>query len=224
MPLSWDGGYAGGFVGMMQGKSNTTVDGWNDRLPVQKCYTNEETGEEKCHIVRHQFVNISYPGITNDGNVIGIMFGAYGGYNKQLNRALVVGLELDGAWSGARDYNTIYAVTSSHKMPWNFNFTGRLGFLVTPQQNTMLYVKAGLNVKEQRSEITSPSATASENKTKAGWTAGLGVEHKFDQRLLARVEGMYEKVSDQTVSIPGASTTLKGGAWNAKVGLAWAFN
>jgi len=64
----------------------------------------------------------------------------------------------------------------------------------------------------------------SADQTKVGWTAGMGVEHKFTQKLSGRVEGMYSKVSDQTLNIPGATSTLNGSSWNMKAGLAWAFN
>lgn len=220
----WDGYYVGGYVGAQQSKSNTSVDGWTNRNPVQRCWTNEETGKEYCRNVHNEFVSTSYPGASTDGNVIGIMVGVFGGYNKQFNNAIVAGIELDGGWSGARDNVLIYNVNATHKMPWNFNLTGRLGFLVTPSMDTLLYVKAGLAVLEQKSDLSGNGFTASESKTKAGWTAGLGVEHKINARLSARVEGMFTKVSDQTISIPGATTTLNGGSWNAKAGLSWSFN
>jgi outer membrane immunogenic protein len=241
---TWDGGYVGGYVGAQQGKSDNGVDGWTDSQtnvvpgqtnPVQDCYYKGE-GDSKtlvCKDSKHQFIttgptnvssSTSYPAVANSGNVIGVTFGAYGGYNKQLNQGIVVGVELDGGWSGARDYNTIYAVTANHKMPWNFNLTGRLGILPTSSMDTLVYLKAGMAVQQQQSWLSGPSGAASADNTKVGWTAGVGIEHKINQRLSARVEGMYSKVSDQTISIPGAISTLSGASWNAKAGLAWSFN
>ena len=109
---SWNGWYTGGYAGVQQGRSNTSVDGWSntERLPVQRCSTNEETGEEKCHQVRHQFVNVtnSIPGASTDGNLVGATFGAYGGYNWQMQGGVVLGVELDAGWSGARETTTTF--------------------------------------------------------------------------------------------------------------------
>lgn len=228
---NWDGGYIGGYLGAQQGKSNTGVDGWTDKNYVQKeCkydgpvleiakgfgdYCGNSWGPK-------QYTTTTYPAASASGNVIGVTFGAYGGYNKQLTQIIVAGLELDGGWSGARDYVQVYAVSASHKMPWNANLTARLGVLVTP--DTLLYAKGGLAIQNQKSTLVGPSGSASADQTKAGWTAGAGIEHKITQRLSARVEGLFTKVSDQTIVIPGASSTLNGGSWNAKAGLAWSFN
>lgn len=227
VPYKWDGGYLGIYAGGEQGKSSTSVDGWTDKIPVQRCYTKyegeSETPTEYCRNVRHQYVKLSYPGVSNNGNVIGVALGAYLGYNKQINSAMVVGVELDGGYSGARDNEVIYAVTSSHKMPWNMHLRGRLGFLPTTNQDTMLYLAGGLVVKQQKTELSGPGGVASESKTKAGWTVGLGAEHKFTQRLSGRIEGGWDKVTDQTVCIPGACTTLNGGSLFARAGLSVSF-
>jgi opacity protein-like surface antigen len=157
--------------------------------------------------------------------VIGITFGAILGYNKAVNQAVVLGVELDGGYSGARDNEVIYAVTSSHKMPWNANLTGRIILLPTAKQDIGVYLKGGLAIQNQQSTLAGPGGYASANETKAGWTLGGGVEQKIPSwKASARVEAMYSKVSDQTVSIPGASTTLDGRSWNMKAALTWAFN
>lgn len=252
---NWAGSYVGGYVGAQQGKSNTGVDAFTDTQnytipgqtipgqvnPVQKCYTQHEWEGDGpapviCHDSKYQFLTTqpfttqptnlttsqSFPGASSNGNVIGVTGGLYGGYNWVQGKA-ILGIEADGGWSGARDYVQVYAVNASHRMPWNFNLTARAGFLV--MQNTLLYGKGGLAVLNQHSEITGPTGTASENKTKAGWTIGGGIEQaNFILGARGRVELMYAKVSDQTVSIPGASTTLNGGSWKGVVGLAWSLN
>lgn len=230
VPYKWDGKYVGVYVGVEQGKSNTNVDGWTDKTCVLKdhkkpqyeivsldsVWENPKWSYDPCK--KNGYTLTNYPGVASDGNVIGLTLGAYLGYNKQVNQVMVLGVEVDAGYSGARDNEVIYAVTSSHKMPWNARLRGRVGFLPTAAQDTMLYLALGGVLKEQRTSITGPSETASENKVKAGLTAAVGVEHKWGA-LTARVEGGYDRVSDQTVCITGACTTLKGGSMFARAGL-----
>lgn len=229
---SWTGPIIGGTIGIQQGKSNTNVDGWTDKNPVVSCYKPKQyevakdviwSEEEYCKTSKHKYVSQSYPGASSDGNVIGLRFGAYAGYNYQFNTMWVTGVELGGGKSFARDNTQIYATNAKHALPWDLDLTAKLGVLFTQARTTMAYVKGGLKVQNQHSELQGPSGVASEDKTKAGWTAAFGVEHKVDKALF-RIETAYSHVSDQTVCIPGACSTLKGGSWQVLAGLGWALN
>ena len=235
--VNWTGKYVGVYVGAEQGKSNTTVDGWTNSQtnPVMECKPDWKwEGEGEAPLVckpytqwhgykTYQVTNTTnYPGVSTDGNVIGITGGMYAGYNQQVNSALVLGIEADIGVSGARDNEVVYDVTSSHKMPWNARLRGRVGFLPAANGNTMLYLALGGVMKGQKTSITSSSGSASESRTAAGGTAGVGVEHKWGA-LTGRVEAGYDKVKDQEVCIPGACTTLKGGSFFGRAGLALSF-
>lgn len=226
---SWDGAYIGGYVGVMQGKSSTTVDGWTDNTPITQCeydwkkVLNEWSKVYECEQSKHKYVQQTYPGATSPGNPVGVMFGGILGVNKTWGHFLAGG-EVDGGYSGARACETVYNVVGCHKMPWNLNVALRAGFLVGPSMDTLLYGKGGLAVIQQQTDLTGSSGTVSESKTKLGWILGGGIEHKFNPKLMARVEGLYRKVSDQTVVIPGAQSTLKGDSWDIKVGLTTPLN
>jgi outer membrane immunogenic protein len=102
---------------------------------------------------------------TSRQNVDGGLFGGQIGYNWQLDRKWVLGLEADGQWTGERgrtinnlgsvdfptpgnDFNILStaSVNNETKLNWLATFRGRAGFLADP--SLLLYVTGGLAVGE----------------------------------------------------------------------------
>ena len=98
-------------------------------------------------------------------NVNGGLFGGQIGYNWQVDRNWVLGLEADGQWTGERgssndflgsvrfptpgnDFNVLASASLSNetKLPWFATFRGRAGFLADP--SLLLYATGGLAVGE----------------------------------------------------------------------------
>lgn len=98
---------------------------------------------------------------------------------------------------------------TSASLPWFATFRGRTGYLAEP--SLLLYATGGLAVGEvklttqpnltiqQYDGPTTPfgplttiaGATASESRTRAGWTIGAGIEKKFDPHWSAKIEYLY---------------------------------
>jgi outer membrane immunogenic protein len=100
---------------------------------------------------------------TSTQNVNGGVFGGQIGYNWQVDRKWVLGLEADGQWTGERgrannnlgsidiptpgdDFNLLStgSVSNETKLPWFATFRGRAGFLADP--SLLLYATGGLAV------------------------------------------------------------------------------
>jgi outer membrane immunogenic protein len=98
-------------------------------------------------------------------DVNGGVFGGQIGYNWQIDRSWVIGLEADAQWTGERgsrndllasirvptpgnDFNivTTTSASSEWKLPWFATFRGRAGFLADP--SLLLYGTGGLAVGE----------------------------------------------------------------------------
>jgi outer membrane immunogenic protein len=121
------------------------------------------------------------------------------------------------------DFNAIAALSTSlsYDLQWFATFRGRVGLLATPQ--TLLYATGGLAVGEFRYSAaattltstvfgpglagTTPTgvvltlpvgAAASSTDTRAGWTLGAGVEHKFSQNWSGKLEYLYMDFGSKT--------------------------
>jgi outer membrane immunogenic protein len=130
----------------------------------------------------------------------GTVIGATAGYNWQRDR-WVVGLE------GDIDYSTIQGgtggVQNSSTPPCNFGVSGncdtsllwlgtaraRIGYT---RDRLLPYVTGGLAVGSlQSSEGVSSPPFGSGTVTRAGWTAGGGIEARIDERWSAKLEYLY---------------------------------
>jgi outer membrane immunogenic protein len=147
----------------------------------------------------------------------GVLGGAQIGYNLQVARNWLLGLEADFQGTGQRGSATFPPITEifagaavttvtttgtlTQKMPWFGTVRGRLG--VEPSSNVLLYVTGGLAYAQIRSTaaisatVASPGGTAtaalssSVNNDRAGWTGGFGAEWMFAKQWSAKVEYLY---------------------------------
>ncbi len=137
----------------------------------------------------------------------------YTGYNWLINNDVVAGVELSAGYadnqsSANRLYLPVTPVTpevlpataaTTLKSDWDVKFRGRLGYLVTP--STLLYGAVGVAVTQLEATTTcqgpvgwvcfGPDRKETVSETLFGWTAGVGVEHAFSDRVLARAEYSY---------------------------------
>jgi outer membrane immunogenic protein len=138
-----------------------------------------------------------------------VRVGAYAGYNWQLARSWVGGLEADIAWGDSNHtqigipgvYNSNPLGTrndpSSVKETWDGSLRARLGFLVTP--TVLLYGTGGISWQEVKLNATCFSTSnwcvADRNETfstlKTGWTVGGGLEGVISGNWLGRAEYRY---------------------------------
>ncbi|HEY6380901.1 MAG TPA: outer membrane beta-barrel protein, partial [Pseudolabrys sp.] len=137
------------------------------------------------------------------------------GYNWQQGN-FVNGLEGDWSWIGARTsqlaaLNTFESLSTSFDVNWLATLRGRAGLAF---DSTLVYVTGGVafgHANNRFNLIFTPSsgpslvASFTENKTKVGWTAGVGVEHMFSQHWTARAEFRYVDLGTATVACNSAT-------------------
>lgn len=147
----------------------------------------------------------------------GVLGGGQIGYNVQVMRNWLLGLEADFQGTSQRGSTTFPPITEifagaavttvtttgtlTQKMPWFGTVRARLG--VEPSEHWLLYVTGGLAYAQIRSTaatsatVAAPGGTAtfgmssSVNNDRAGWTAGGGVEWMFAKQWSAKVEYLY---------------------------------
>lgn len=143
----------------------------------------------------------------------GFTAGGQLGYNHQVDRWLF-GVEADASFFGARQSRTVvspfpigissFATSNSVTTDWLFTLRPRVGFAV---DRTLFYATGGLALTELKYNASfadglSQAEAAGFTKTKAGWTAGLGIEHAFTNNWSAKVEYLYTDFGRQSVVGP----------------------
>jgi outer membrane immunogenic protein len=150
------------------------------------------------------------------------------GYNWQVNPKWLFGVEADIQGTGERGGSVdplpsvrIGAIgltgtsASNTSFPWFATFRGRTGWL--PDPSLLLYVTGGLAVGEVKfntqttlvaqlfdgntprgAPITVVGATIFDRQTRVGWTAGGGIEKKFDPHWSGKLEYIYIDLGSAT--------------------------
>jgi outer membrane immunogenic protein len=154
------------------------------------------------------FAAVAVPvGVTS--NLNGGIAGGQIGYNWQVSN-WVWGVEGDGQWSGERHTDTLicgvactgtpaaaFGASVTQKIDAFGTFRGRVGWLVTP--DVMLYGTGGLAVASFRTSASAAvtaarlvaGVAATNSTTRAGWTAGAGIEGMFAPHWSAKLEYLY---------------------------------
>jgi outer membrane immunogenic protein len=197
------------------------------------------------------------PSTTHDPKVNGWLGGLQAGYNWQ-SGAWVYGVEGDIQITGAKDDDNWSVAglppaiiltdflpgpagggtaffTNEWKLPWFATFRGRLGFL--PAERWLVYVTGGLAVGESKYNMTFTQSVAggcrcyslSDDVTRAGWTAGGGVETALARNWTAKLEYLYVDLgthSIDTVDVDGVPFHVEHKIRNhaLRLGLNYKFN
>jgi outer membrane immunogenic protein len=138
------------------------------------------------------------PNWTVDNNPAGMEYGIVLGHNYSLGHQLIAGAELAYSYQADADDNSLYknlgALDPNYPVtvsPLNaYALSGRLGYLIS--QNMMGYFSLGYSLVEVEHTyydfFTLPYRQESSKDWLDGWTAGLGLEYKFDKNLSAKME------------------------------------
>ncbi len=135
-------------------------------------------------------------------NTSGFTGGIQGGYNWQFG-SMLAGFEVDFEYfrsAGSRTVTgsalgTSFSINTAITTDWLFTARPRLGFVTN---NWLVYGTGGLAVTNLKasSSFSDPgpeSDSSSWSKTKAGWTAGGGVEVAFPGKWTLGAEYLYVK-------------------------------
>ena len=154
---------------------------------------------------------------TFDGNKTGGALGGLLGYNWQSGN-FVYGFEGDWIWTGVKTApsNGVFDfhANSSFDVNWIATVRGRAGLAVDA---TLIYFTGGVALGHVSNDYTVINDSAgnifarfTQNRTKVGWTAGVGLEHMFGPHWTARAEARYVDLGTKSVSCTEGSSGLCG--------------
>jgi outer membrane immunogenic protein len=161
----------------------------------------------------------------------GFVGGVEVGYDWQ-DRYFVYGVAADWTWTGLKNTQTHASgsslFTHQAKIDWLASFRGRMGLAV---DNTLVYVTGGVALGHLKSNAARVDAGGFQSygaldKTKVGWVAGGGVEHKLNRNWSIKGEALYydlgrETASGSTVSGATYSTSFHHEVIVGRMGIAY---
>lgn len=173
--------------------------------------------------------------ITNTINLGGGILGGTLGCNYQFDPTWLVGIETDLSWTNKKGrvndippFNTSF--TSETKEKWLGTLRARLGGVFGPTRAELLYVTGGLAYANAEITVAGLGVSASQSKTRTGWTVGAGWEHKLTQALSAKIEYLYVDLGNTAYFNPPPSATFADRAGGVRltdhvvrVGVNWQF-
>lgn len=137
---------------------------------------------------------------TTNGGLIGGTLG----YNYQFYNNVVLGLETDLAWSGAKGDidcpNPDFSCRS--KATWIGTLRPRLGYAF---DRFLPYVTAGAaygNV-DVSTEWKATGESVGSSNTRFGWAAGAGAEYAFTDQITAKIEYMHTDLGNHDFTVTG---------------------
>jgi outer membrane immunogenic protein len=143
---------------------------------------------------------------TEKTTAVGATFGGQVGYNWQ-SQNFVYGLEADLNWVGARKTETtqnpgFFPVVNSTKLTWLATVRARAGVAFG---RTLVFGTGGLAVGQVKNSLTFPPPIVcgvcplESNGTRAGWTAGGGIEHFISNpHVTVKAEALYVDLGRKT--------------------------
>jgi len=193
---NWQGFYVGGLVGASRLNETARTD------------ANSSSGSTPC--------GYNSLGTCSTGTT-GAVAGAEVGYDWQ-SRYFVYGVVADWTWTGLKHTQahssgtTVWTHTA--KVEWLASFRGRMGLAV---DDTLVYFTGGLALAELKSSAGISAASFSTDygalsTVQAGWVAGLGVEHKFNQNWSVKAEALYYDLGRKSAS----GTSTFGGSYSTE--------
>jgi outer membrane immunogenic protein len=140
---------------------------------------------------------------------VGATGGIQLGHNWVVDRKWLVGWETDLQLTSIDTDSTSViggiTVQANGKVPFFGTLRGRVGYI---SDWGLVYVTGGLLYTYLKTNVvTSAGGNFSQSELQAGWTIGGGYERFFTNRISAKLEYLYLRPSDISVSAFGVSTT-----------------
>ena len=147
---------------------------------------------------------------THNSHLNDVSLGFFGGYNWIINNNLLVGLETEylhrKSHSGRTSKYSTSAIGTDYsaktKIKGVASIRARIGGFFN-QQQTLAYVTLGQsNAKVERIWIDSLGTdTKSQKGWHNGWTAGIGLEHKYFEKLSIRAEIRHSNYGEELITM-----------------------
>jgi outer membrane immunogenic protein len=214
---NWTGFYVGGNAGYSWGRADTTQSDVVTSTSVTQCFRDPASAPltgALSTIVCAPNTTTTFPvvtgpttaaaGTSSRANVNGFIGGGQVGYNWQMDRAWLIGLEADLQYSAQRGSQTDCTPvgcaigsafgSSTHNLKWFGTVRGRLGWL--PTDRILLYATGGFVYGQlDSSYVTGVVGTAflpaNTSNWRGGWTVGGGVEGVITDRWTVKAEYLY---------------------------------
>jgi outer membrane immunogenic protein len=214
---NWTGFYVGGNVGYSWGDADNDVAGTFSTITRTRQFRTASgpvPGPGFTDVTSAPVVAAATG--TSKGRFDGVIGGVQTGYNWQIDRTWVFGIETDFQGSGERGSTTVCVsasclafVTSETKLRWFGTLRGRIGVLVDPR--IMLYGTGGLAYGNfdlnYGSTLFGIAGAASVNTTRIGWTVGGGIEGALDNNWSIKAEYLYADYGRAGGAFAGVSNT-----------------
>ena len=113
--------------------------------------------------------------------------GAYAGFNGEIDRNIIIGIEGDGTLTAKRGSDG----TTQVENPWDATLRARIGF---GSPGLLVYGTGGI----AWGQVKATTAGTTETATRTGWTAGGGLEARVTTSATARVEYRYTNLGTST--------------------------
>lgn len=147
----------------------------------------------------------NYANSPFDGDVSGLVLGAYAGYNYQMNDGFVLGFEVGGNWRDVDGSTTTVSPEEFEtKQKWDASAVARLG---VPMDNFLFYGLGGVSVTEISGQFGGLAVVPGANDTVFGWTAGAGLEATVTENVHARLEYRYADYGKADLTCSGCGQT-----------------
>ena len=166
---------------------------------------------------------------VNFGNVDGWIAGGQIGYNYQFTNNVVVGVEADFQWTGAKENLAFYATVdgpyyqTNAELEWLGTVRARLGYAF---DRLLVYGTGGFAYGKVSSSTTvmgltgggapdiSTATTGSHDNVNTGWTIGGGLEYALTDNWIIRGEYLYVDLGEANVTsylagTPGSFVSAK---------------
>ena len=166
------------------------------------------------------WASTSVSGFSGSSNLNGFVGGGQIGYNWQGASPLVLGIEADFQGTGQSRSDTALGITVDQKLPWFGTVRGRVGYAF---DRAMIYATGGLAYLDYKMTVSGFGVSASSSATKAGWTAGAGVEWMLWDRWSTKLEYLYIDTGDTSVTLFGVPFTGRAKDNIVRVGLNYHF-
>ncbi len=197
---NWTGFYVGGNGGYSWGEGRTSLDGTLSTVTNTSVFRTASGPGAAGPITTTGPVVLATTGSANS-RIDGAIAGGQIGYNWQIDRMWVVGLEADLQWSGERGSVANLCITAGCTLVANYDthlkwfgtFRSRAGVLVDPR--VLVYatgglVYGGIDTSYGLNLLGVPGAT-SFSTTRLGWTVGAGIEGAIDNNWSVKAEYLY---------------------------------